>query len=152
MENKVYTAGVGRKVFNIIGLVFNTVHFLFALFYFSIAACALIFGGTFMVAFGEEIDGILIGMLWTTIYLVPTLVLMLMSIGGLVKCYKYGYKKTFEMFTYILSALLCLIDIVLAIVFVEFLIEFAILSVLFSFISFVIFIVAAIICILDKRK
>lgn len=147
-----YKASIFRKTFNITSLVLNILHFCLALFYFSMVFVLALLAGFIVLLFEGSMEEFLWPLVWTTVYLLPTLVVFIFSIVSTVKCFRYGYKKGFEMATYIMSILFNIIDIVIVLVNVEFFEEFAVISFIFSFISIILFIVAIIACTIDKRK
>lgn len=147
-----YKASIFRKTFNITSLVLNILHFCLALFYFSMVFVLALLAGFIVLLFEGSMEEFLWPLVWTTVYLLPTLVVFIFSIVSTVKCFRYGYKKGFEMATYIMSILFNIIDIVIVLVNVEFFEEFAVISFIFSFISIILFIVAIIACAIDKRK
>lgn len=147
-----YKASIFRKTFNITSLVLNILHFCLALFYFSMVFVLALLAGFIVLLFEGSMEEFLWPLVWTTVYLLPALVIFIFSIVSTVKCFRYGYKKGFEMATYIMSILFNIIDIVIVLVNVEFFEEFAVISFIFSFISIILFIVAIIACAIDKRK
>ena len=147
-----YKASIFRKTFNITSLVLNILHFCLALFYFSMVFVLALLAGFIVLLFEGSMEEFLWPLVWTTVYLLPALIIFIFSIVSTVKCFRYGYKKGFEMATYIMSILFNIIDIVIVLVNVEFFEEFAVISFIFSFISIILFIVAIIACAIDKRK
>lgn len=147
-----YKASIFRKTFNITSLVLNIFHFCLALFYFSMVFVLALLAGFIVLLFEGSMEEFLWPLVWTTVYLLPALVIFIFSIVSTVKCFRYGYKKGFEMATYIMSILFNIIDIVIVLVNVKFFEEFAVISFIFSFISIILFIVAIIACAIDKRK
>lgn len=147
-----YKASIFRKTFNITSLVLNILHFCLALFYFSMVFVLALFAGFIVLLFEGSMEEFLWPLVWTTVYLLPALVIFIFSIVSTVKCFRYGYKKGFEMATYIMSILFNIIDIIIVLVNVKFFEELAVISFIFSFISIILFIVAIIACAIDKRK
>ncbi|MGN1337920.1 MAG: hypothetical protein ACI4WW_05540 [Candidatus Coprovivens sp.] len=147
-----YKASIFRKTFNITSLVLNVFHFGLALFYFGMVFVLALLAGFIVLLFEGSMEEFLWPLVWTTVYLLPALVIFIFSIISTVKCFRYGYKKSFEMATYIMSILFNIIDIVIVLVNVKFFEEFAVISFIFSFISIILFIVAIIACAIDKRK
>lgn len=147
-----YKASIFRKTFNITSLVLNILHFCLALFYFSMVFVLALLAGFIVLLFEGSMEEFLWPLVWTTVYLLPALVIFIFSIVSTVKCFRYGYKKGFEMATYIMSILFNIIDIVIVLVNIKFFEEFAVISFIFSFISIILFIVAIIACAIDKRK
>ena len=147
-----YKASIFRKTFNITSLVLNVFHFCLALFYFGMVFVLALLAGFIVLLFEGSMEEFLWPLVWTTVYLLPALVIFIFSIVSTVKCFRYGYKKGFEMATYIMSILFNIIDIVIVLVNVKFFEEFAVISFIFSFISIILFIVAIIACAIDKRK
>lgn len=147
-----YKASIFRKTFNITSLVLNVFHFCLALFYFGMVFVLALLAGFIVLLFEGSMEEFLWPLVWTTVYLLPALVIFIFSIVSTVKCFRYGYKKGFEMATYIMSILFNIIDIVIVLVNVKFFEEFAVISFIFSFISIILFIVAIIACVIDKRK
>lgn len=147
-----YKASIFRKSFNITSLVLNILHFCLALFYFGMVIVLALLAGFVVLLFEGSMEEFLWPLVWTTVYLLPALVIFVFSIVSTVKCFRYGYKKGFEMVTYIMSILFNIIDVVIVLVNVKFFEEFAVISFIFSFISIILFIVAIIACAIDKRK
>lgn len=147
-----YKASIFRKTFNITSLVLNILHFCLALFYFSMVFVLALLAGFIVLLFEGSMEEFLWPLVWTTVYLLPALVIFIYSIVSTVKCFRYGYKKGFEMVTYIMSILFNIIDIIIVLVNIKFFEEFAVISFIFSFISIILFIVAIIACAIDKRK
>lgn len=147
-----YKASIFRKTFNITSLVLNVFHFCLALFYFGMVFVLALLAGFIVLLFEGSMEEFLWPLVWTTVYLLPALVIFIFSIVSTVKCFRYGYKKGFEMATYIMSILFNIIDIVIVLVNIKFFEELAVISFIFSFISIILFIVAIIACVIDKRK
>lgn len=147
-----YKASIFRKTFNITSLVLNVFHFCLALFYFGMVFVLALLAGFIVLLFEGSMEEFLWPLVWTTVYLLPALVIFIFSIVSTVKCFRYGYKKGFEIATYIMSILFNIIDIVIVLVNIKFFEELAVISFIFSFISIILFIVAIIACVIDKRK
>lgn len=140
-----------RKVFNIIGLVVNVFRFLSATAIFLMILGILMIGAIIILGFQLDNGGDMIPpFLWSIAYLVPAIIMMVLSIVSTVKCFKYGYKKVLELTTYIISAILCFIDLIIGILNFEAFFELMIFSIPCSIISIIVFIIGIIACINDK--
>jgi hypothetical protein len=152
-EVREYKASIFRKSFNITSLVLNIFHFCLALFYFGMVFVLALLAGFIVLLFeGGSMDEFLWPLVWTSVYLIPALLIFVFSIVSTVKCFKYGYKKKFEMATYIMSILFNVVDIIIVLFNIKFFGEFGVVSFVFSFISIILFVVAIIACAIDKRK
>lgn len=140
-----------RKVFNIIGLVVNVFRFLSATAIFLMILGILMIGAIIILGFQLDNGGDMIPpFLWSIAYLVPAIIMMVLSIVSTVKCFKYGYKKVLELTTYIISAILCFIDLIIGILNFEAFFELMIFSIPCSIISIILLIIAIIACVNDK--
>ena len=140
-----------RKVFNILSLVVNVFRFFSATAIFLMILGVLMIGAIIILGFQLDNGGDMIPpFLWSIAYLVPAIIMMVLSIVSTVKCFKYGYKKVLELTTYIISAILCFIDLVIGILNFEAFFELMIFSIPCSIISIIVFIIGIIACVNDK--
>ena len=140
-----------RKVFNIICLVVNVFRFLSATAIFLMILGVLMIGAIIILGFQLDNGGDMIPpFLWSIAYLLPAIIMMVLSIVSTVKCFKYGYKKVLELTTYIISAILCFIDLIIGILNFEAFFELMIFSIPCSIISIILLIIAIIACAMDK--
>jgi hypothetical protein len=95
-EVREYKASIFRKSFNITSLVLNIFHFCLALFYFGMVFVLALLAGFIVLLFEGSMDEFLWPLVWTSVYLIPALLIFVFSIVSTVKCFKYGYKKKFE--------------------------------------------------------
>lgn len=151
-EVREYKASIFRKSFNITSLVLNIFHFCLALFYFSMVFVLALLAGFIVLLFEGSMDEFLWPLVWTSVYLIPALLIFVFSIVSTVKCFKYGYKKKFEMATYIMSILFNVVDIIIVLFNIKFFGELGVVSFVFSFISIILFVIAIIACAIDKIK
>ena len=148
---RIFKPSKQRKIMHIIGLSINSAHFVLSIVYFTFALFAFLGLGIFVALFTEEIDGFLDAVMYTAYYAIPNMILLIMSIISFIFCLRYGYKKVLESITWILSIIICIADIVLAVIHYDFLGPFAIGSIIFSIISIIVFGVAFMLCLLDKK-
>lgn len=140
-----------RKVFNILSLVVNVFRFFSATAIFLMILGILMIGAIIILGFQLDNGGDMIPpFLWSIAYLLPAIIMMVLSIVSTVKCFKYGYKKVLEITTYIISAILCFIDLVIGILNFEAFFELMIFSIPCSIISIIVFIIGIIACVNDK--
>ena len=140
-----------RKVFNILSLVVNVFRFFSATAIFLMILGVLMIGAIIILGFQLDNGGDMIPpFLWSIAYLLPAIIMMVLSIVSTVKCFKYGYKKVLEITTYIISAILCFIDLVIGILNFEAFFELMIFSIPCSIISIIVFIIGIIACVNDK--
>lgn len=140
-----------RKVFNILSLVVNVFRFFSATAIFLMILGVLMIGAIIILGFQLDNGGDMIPpFLWSIAYLVPAIIMMVLSIVSTVKCFKYGYKKVLELTTYIISAILCFIDLIIGILNFEAFFELMIFSIPCSIISIIVFIIGIIACVNDK--
>lgn len=140
-----------RKVFNILSLVVNVFRFFSATAIFLMILGVLMIGAIIILGFQLDNGGDMIPpFLWSIAYLVPAIIMMVLSIVSTVKCFKYGYKKVLELTTYIISAILCFIDLIIGILNFEAFFELMIFSIPCSIISIIVFIIGIIACINEK--
>ena len=140
-----------RKVFNIISLIVNIFRFISATAIFLMILGVLMIGAIIILGFQLDNGGDMIPpFLWSIAYLVPAIIMMVLSIVSTVKCFKYGYKKVLELTTYIISAILCFIDLIIGILNFEAFFELMIFSIPCSIISIIVFIIGIIACINEK--
>lgn len=140
-----------RKVFNILSLVVNVFRFFSATAIFLMILGVLMIGAIIILGFQLDNGGDMIPpFLWSIAYLLPAIIMMVLSIVSTVKCFKYGYKKVLELTTYIISAILCFIDLVIGILNFEAFFELMIFSIPCSIISIIVFIIGIIACVNDK--
>lgn len=140
-----------RKVFNIIGLIVNIFRFISATAIFLMIFGVLMIGAIIILGFQLDNGGDMIPpFLWSIAYLLPAIIMMVLSIVSTVKFFKYGYKKVLEITTYVISAILCLIDLIIAIINFEAFYEIMVISIPCSLVSLIIFIIGFIACVMDK--
>ena len=140
-----------RKVFNILSLVVNVFRFFSATAIFLMILGVLMIGAIIILGFQLDNGGDMIPpFLWSIAYLVPAIIMMVLSIVSTVKCFKYGYKKVLELTTYIISTILCFIDLIIGILNFEAFFELMIFSIPCSIISIIVFIIGIIACINEK--
>lgn len=140
-----------RKVFNILSLVVNIFRFFSATAIFFMILGILMIGAIIILGFQLDNGGDMIPpFLWSIAYLVPAIIMMVLSIVSTVKCFKYGYKKVLELTTYIISAILCFIDLIIGVLNFEAFFELMIFSIPCSIISIILLIIAIITCVNDK--
>ena len=140
-----------RKVFNILSLVVNVFRFFSATAIFLMILGVLMIGAIIILGFQLDNGGDMIPpFLWSIAYLLPAIIMMVLSIVSTVKCFKYGYKKVLEITTYVISTILCLIDLIIAIINFDAFYEIMVISIPCSIVSLIIFIIGFIACINDK--
>lgn len=144
-------ASVFRKVFNIIALVLSVFHFLSAFFIFGMVFCIIFFGAIIIALFetggGEDL---ILPFILSIVYMIPAITLLITSIVSTVKCFKHGYKKVIEMFTYITSIIFNIVDIFIIIFNFNFWAEYGILSIICSVTSIILFVISIVACVTDK--
>lgn len=146
-------ASVLRKVFNILSLVVNIFRFFSATVIFLMIVGILMIGALIVLGFQLDNGGDMIPpFLWSIAYLVPAIIMMVLSIVSTVKCFKHGYKKVLELTTYIISLILCLIDLIIGILNFEAFFELMILSIPCSIVSIILLVIAIIACVTDEVK
>lgn len=153
MDNKIYKPSAFRKTFNIISLVLNSIHMGLAITYFSLMLFIYLMAEFVILLFQSgDASEFLWWLFWSILYLIPAITVLTLSIISTVKCFKYGYKKTLEMVSYIASIIFCLIDVAAAIICVNELGGLGVGSCVAAFLSIILFIVAIIALIIDKKK